>query len=126
MIDNKERFRALSQNEQRYTELVNAFVVVDPRTVGRYYREWQPLLERAYGELGKAGDFNTRMTLAIANVLRVKAPPSSPELTQPHVLYEYVEPALESQSSLEKAVWRLGEENRIALQTYLRELKFYL
>ncbi len=125
-VDNKERFRALSQNDQRYSELVNTVVAIDPRTVGRYYREWQPLLERAYGELGKAGDFNARMTLAIANVLSVEASPSSAELTQPHVLYEYVEPALESRSSLEKAVWRLGEENRLALQAYLRELKFYL
>ncbi len=126
VVNNEEFFQALVVNQQRYSELVNTAIAIDPRTVGRYYREWKPLLEQAYGELGKAGQFNERMNKAIDNILKVSAPPASAELKQPHVLYEYVDRKLESKSSLEKAVWRLGDENRIALQAYLRELKFYL
>lgn len=125
-VPGKERFAEVEGNTSRYDSLINAVVAVDPRTAGRYYRAWQPMLEQAYGELGKSGSFQQRLDKAVERLLKVQSLPGEPTLVQPHVFYEYESAALEKRSPLDKAVWRLGDNNREKLQAYLRELKFYL
>ncbi len=121
-----ERYLAVSRNEQRFNDLVQTLSVIDSRTAGRYYQAWLPMLEQAYGELGKKGSFNQRMIKAVDNVLVAKPMRGDGVLKQPHVLYEFESAMLEQSSGLDKALWRLGDENRQTVQTFLKELKFYL
>ncbi|MGH1373419.1 MAG: DUF3014 domain-containing protein [Cellvibrionaceae bacterium] len=121
-----ERYRAALRNQQRFNDLVEAVTLIDPRTAGRYYKAWLPMLEQAYAELGKQGDFNQRLFKAVDNILATKAMSGDGVLKQPHVLYEFESSAVEQSSALEKALWRLGDENRVGLQAFLKELRFYL
>ena len=121
-----EHFLAADSNEERLTAMLDAIRVIPPRTLGRYYRAWLPTLEQAYSELGKPGTFAGRVDEAVTRILAVPAAPEAAELERPHVFYQYSDPALEQQDALTKALWRAGDDNRKALQAYLRELRFYL
>ena len=119
-------YYSVSGNVSRTQPLVEAVVALDPKTVGRIYREWLPVLERAYDELGKAGSFKNRVGLMIARVLEVGPAPTGAKLHRPHVFYEFVDENLENASDLDKWVWRLGDSNREALQAWVKEVRFYL
>ncbi len=121
-----EHFLAADNNDERLTAMLDAIRVIPPRTMGRYYRAWLPTLEQAYSELGKQGTFAERVDEAVARILAVPEAPEVAELERPHVFYQYSDPELEKQDALTKALWRAGEDNRKALQAYLRELRFYL
>ena len=124
--EDHERFVAVANNSERFTALISAVVDINPRTAGRYYQAWLPLFEEAYAELGKKGKFQARVNKAADNMLSVGAMPGRGVLQQTHVLYEFESGNLERRSPLEKALWRLGDDNRESLQAYLKELKFYL
>ncbi|GAB3106074.1 hypothetical protein GCM10027217_31120 [Pseudomaricurvus hydrocarbonicus] len=121
-----DEYLAAETNSQRVTVLIDAVTAIPPRTLGRYYREWLPLLEKAYGELGKEDSFRVRMNEAVARILAVEDVDEEAVLVQPHVFYEYEDKSLEQKSALDKALWRMGKDNREKLQAYLKELKFYL
>ncbi len=126
IVADKQRYRAASENDQRFNTLVQALEEIDARTAGRYYQAWLPMLEQAYAELGKQGSFNQRMVKAVDQVLAAKAMIGDGVLKQPHVLYEFESAQLEQSSALNKALWRLGDANRQTVQRFLKELKFYL
>lgn len=113
-------------NFDRLTPLINSIVEIDPKTLGRYYQSWRPVLEAAYDELGNKQSFESRVNEVIARIQSVGPLPEEPVLVRPNVLYQYSDKALENKSPLEKWLWRMGDENREKLQAYLRELKFYL
>ena len=119
-------------NYQRFSALVNSLSAIDTALLARYYREWLPLLERAYQEQGKADTFNDRLRQAIGQVLSASPLPTDPEslasqtLEQPSVLYRYEDPRLESASEIEKLLWRMGEDNSTTLQMFLRDLRYQL
>lgn len=121
-----ERYLGANDNSQRFNALIASLDDIDVRTAGRYYKAWLPMLEQAYGELGKKDRFSDRVMKAVDNILAAQAIPAEGTLKQPHVLYEFESSALEQYSALDKAMWRLGDENRIAVQTFAKELRFYL
>jgi len=97
-------------------------VAIEPARRARYYREWQPLLEKAYRELGKPGSFDQRLRGAIERVLAVKPLQQQADLKRPGVFYQYDNPMLEKSSDLNRLMWRLGEANTQRLQAYLKKL----
>lgn len=125
-IPGDERYLAARVNSQRFNALIATLDDIDVRTAGRYYNAWLPMLEQAYGELGKKDRFSERVVKAVDNILAAKTMPAKGVLKQPHVLYEYESSKLEQYSALDKAMWRLGDANRVAVQTFAKELRFYL
>lgn len=112
-----------TENYQRAKPLVDTLTSIPPDKLAAYYRQWRPLLEKAYSELGKPGTFHNRLMNAIDEVLAVKPLDHSPELKQPSVYYVYADPKLEKASAIDKLMWRLGPDNTRELQQYLRKLQ---
>ena len=109
-------------NYDRANLLLDQLIAIEPARLARYYREWQPLLEKAYRELGKPGSFDQRLRGAIERVLAVKPLQQQADLKRPGVFYQYDNPMLEKSSDLNRLMWRLGEANTQRLQAYLKKL----
>ena len=109
-------------NYDRANLLLDQLIAIEPARLARYYREWQPLLEKAYRELGKPGSFDQRLRGAIDRVLAVKPLQQQADLKRPGVFYQYDNPMLEKSSDLNRLMWRLGEANTQRLQAYLKKL----
>lgn len=109
-------------NHSRWDALIAVVTDIPVKDAARYYRDWLPLLEKAYGELGKEGSFNQRFIAALGRVRVVSEPPAGAKLVRPHVFYEYADPELEGATPLTKWVWRLGPENMLKLQNFARNL----
>lgn len=115
--------RMSEANFRRTSELLDVALALDPELLARYYRAWRPLLEKAYGELGKGGDFDSRLHAAITKALNVKPLTREPLLERVKVMYTYKDPALENASGIEKMMWRMGPQNMKRVQQYLRRLE---
>lgn len=109
-------------NHERANILLDQLLAIEPARLARYYRQWQPLLEKAYRELGKPGGFDQRLRLAIEQVQAVKPLQQTAGFKRPGVFYQYVDPTLEKSSDLSRLMWRLGEDNTRRLQAYLSKL----
>ena len=109
-------------NYERANILLDQILAIEPQRLANYYRQWQPLLDKAYRELGKPGSFDQRLRLAIEQVLAVKPRGEQAALKRPGVFYQYVDPQLEKSGELDRLMWRLGEENTLRLQVYLKKL----
>lgn len=118
----EKSYAADSGNYSRWDALIAVLTDIPVEDAARYYREWLPLLERAYGELGKSGSFDQRFMAALGRVRTVSEPPAGATLVRPHVFYEYADPELEAASPLAKWMWRLGPENMLKLRNFARNL----
>ncbi len=111
-----------SGNYSRWDGLIGVISEIPVQDAARYYREWLPLLEKAYDELGKPGNFHNRFMAALGQIRTVSEPPAGATLVRPHIFYQYADPELESASPLSKWMWRLGPENMLELQDFARNL----
>jgi hypothetical protein len=109
-------------NYERVNILLEQIIAIEPARLARYYRQWQPLLDEAYRELGKPGSFDQRLHQAIERALAVKPLQEQAGFKHPGVFYQYVDSKLEKSSDLSRLMWRLGEDNTLRLQVYLKKL----
>jgi len=111
-------------NAARYTPWVNALEKVSAKKLVALYVGLHPLFQQAYVELGyPTGHFNTRLVKVIDHLLTSPEPPEPLRLTVPHVLHEYADPALESESAGRKVLFRMGNANAAKVKAKLRELR---
>lgn len=117
-------FTISSENYGRYETVVDLVTGADPRAVADVYRRFYPLFQRAYVDLGYPdGYFNDRLVEVIDHLLATPDIDDPVPLVRPHVLYEYAEPELESLSSGQKLLLRIGSENRSRIKETLREFR---
>ncbi|QQD17176.1 DUF3014 domain-containing protein [Spongiibacter nanhainus] len=136
VVYNKDSFQVIKNdsgqlvndpaNFDRWDPLINAVTSLDPKNLAVYYKKWSPFLEKAYNELGNPQSFDTQLRSTIEHLLVVEPIPDDTPLKQPKVFYEYADPVLENADPLSKWMWRLGQENMLALQEWLRQLRSYL
>ena len=111
-------------NAPRYADDMRILESVEPRRLVDVYLAFYPLFERAYRQLGyPQGDFNARLLAVIDNLLAAPEPQAPIRLTQPHVLYQYADPALESASAGQKILMRMGARNEALVKAKLRAIK---
>jgi len=135
VIERDGRMYANPDNAARYTPWLLLTEQIDPGVAVSLYSRMLPLLQQAYEELGYPGQrFHTRLMTVIDELL---ATPSAPELIaltqvevkgdvpsqRPWVRYEFADPALESASSGQKIMLRVGAVNQRRLKTQLRALR---
>jgi hypothetical protein len=118
-----ERLSMSSANFERARDLIAGLTSVPPQKLAAYYRQWSPVLEDAYTELGMEGNFHGHFVALIDQSLAVPSLSKPPTLEQPHVLYTYADEEMEAAPDLNKLMWRLGPDNMAELQGYLLELK---
>jgi len=111
-------------NAARYAPQVRLFETVPTESLVAFYRRNYPLFQQAYVELGYPdGYFNDRLVEVIDHLLAAPEPTGPLRLKQPKVLYEFADPDLEELSAGQKAMLRIGKENRERVKAKLREIR---
>lgn len=122
-------------NAARYAAFVAFAEAVPLDAAVKLYARLYPLFQAAYEELGYPGRyFNDRLVAALDH-LRAAPEPAGPVAvqltrvagevpsTRPWVRYEFADPQLESLSSGQKMLVRMGPENARRLKAVLAELR---
>ena len=122
-------------NAARYGALVRWIESVDMERAVALYARLYPLFQQAYEELGYPGRyFNDRLVAVIDHLLQAPEPagPLVVKLTEvkgdvpstrPWVRYEFADPQLQSLSSGQKIMVRVGSENERRLKARLKALR---
>ena len=126
-VDGREggdEFTISSDNHERYRFLVDVMTSVDAADVIDVYRRFYPLFQSAYVELGYPDAyFNDRLVEVIDHLLETPEPEGPLVVVRPNVLFEYADPALESLSSGQKLLLRMGPENATRVKQVLEQLR---
>jgi hypothetical protein len=136
---NGELRNIANENAGRYTPFVNMVTAIDARRAAVIYARMYPQLQQAYEEQGYPGRyFNDRVVAVIDHLLQTPEPPASGPLvqltevkgsvpsTQPWLRYEFADPELQSLSSGQRVLLRVGPAHRQALKAKLREFRAVL
>ncbi|HEX4944439.1 MAG TPA: DUF3014 domain-containing protein [Usitatibacteraceae bacterium] len=111
-------------NAARYAPWMLLLEKVDARKLVAVYVRFSPLFQKAYVELGyPKGHFNTRLVQVIDHLLTAPEPAAPVRLAVPHVLPEYADPALQSESAGRKVLFRIGNANAAKVKVKLREIR---
>ena len=111
-------------NYERYRPLVNMATDADLDEVVATYRRFYPLFQEAFTQLGYPdGYFNDRVVAVIDHLLATPQPEQPIRLVQPHVLYEFADPALEALSGGQKLLLRMGPEHAASTRTVLEDFR---
>lgn len=104
-----------------YIAMLESFNENDLR---RLYDKYQPLVKEVYSELGYPDkDFRDTLLKAINNVLDTPEVSGPIEVNQPKVMYQFEDDSLESLSSVQKQVLRMGSDNAKKLKTVLKKFR---
>jgi len=125
-----------TENPARYTPLVTMITQVDARHAAALYARMYPQLQKAYEELGYPNRyFNDRVVEVIDHLIATPEPQAPGPLmqltevkgsvpsTQPWLRYEFADPELQSLSSGQRILLRVGPAHRQALKAKLGELR---
>jgi hypothetical protein len=111
-------------NAARYAPYVRAMEAIDSAKLVAVYVRLYPLFQQAYTDLGYPSRyFNDRVFEALDDLLAAPEVRGPIALTQPKVLYEYADPALQGLSAGQKILVRMGPENEAKVKAKLREIK---
>jgi hypothetical protein len=106
----------------RYNTIASVIDSVNADGAAKAYARIKPLCEQAYRDLGYPdGDFDKKMSLAMARLLDTPVPAGPIELRATSVTYQFADPDLESLSSPQKQLLRMGPRNMKVVQAKLRE-----
>ena len=111
-------------NASRYEPYMTMVKLVNPQAVVAVYLHFYPLFQRAWRQLGyPVGQFNDRLVKVIGNLLAAPEPQAPLRLVQRHVLYQFVDPSLESASAGQKILMRIGLADERVVKAKLRALR---
>ncbi|MGV8898698.1 MAG: DUF3014 domain-containing protein [Burkholderiaceae bacterium] len=112
------------ENAARYTPYVRLAEMADAKKITAIYVQFYPLFQRAYQDLGYPnGYFNDRLVAVIDHLLAAPEADAPLALVQPHILYEFADPALEARSAGHKILLRMGSDNADKIKIKLREIR---
>jgi len=114
-------------NFSRYDGLVSQVASADIGTVADLYRRFYPLFQHSFERLGYPDAyFNDRLIEVIDHLLETPTPNEPIRLVRPNVLYEFADPGLESLSSGQKLLLRMGPANAATIKGVLSEFRLQL
>jgi pyruvate/2-oxoglutarate dehydrogenase complex dihydrolipoamide acyltransferase (E2) component len=123
--------RIAADNARRYAPFVAFVASVEPSRAAAVYRRLYPLFQQAYAELGyPKGHFNDRLVEVIDHLMAAPEPTMPPAVrlvevkgevpsTRPWVRYEFADERLESLSSGQKIMVRIGNDHARRLKGWL-------
>lgn len=120
-----ERFFMDASGYPRFDPYLDQLEAIDPERLAGCIRLLDPLLDQALNELGHSDGPQAGIATVIDRILAVPEPieVGDVELVQPKVLFLYADPRLESLSSLQKQVLRMGPDNTRRLKAYVTRLR---
>lgn len=111
-------------NYTRYATLVELLTRVDPEGAVDAYIWFYPLMQEAFVDLGYPDrQFHNRFIEVIDHLLATPEVAGPIRLTQPHVLYQYADPTLESRSAGQKMMLRIGPDHAARVKEWLGRFK---
>jgi hypothetical protein len=114
-------------NFSRYDDLVAQIAGADIDAITDLYQRFYPLFQQSYERLGYPDAyFNDRLIDVIDHLLETPAPNEPIRLVRPNVLYEFADPTLESLSSGQKLLVRMGPANAATVKGILIEFRSQL
>jgi len=112
------------QNATRYAPYVRVMDSIDTRALVKAYVAAYPLFHKAYEQLGFPGqNFNDRLLEAIDDLLAAPELDGPIGVLQPRVVYQFLDPNLETRSAGQKIMIRMGKDNALVVKAKLRELR---
>jgi hypothetical protein len=114
-------------NTRRYASYVELLESVATADLIDQYREFQPLFQQAFTDLGYPnGDFNTRLLEVVDHLLETPDVSEPVRLIKPEAYYLFADPRLESLSAGQKLFIRMGSSNARRVKDKLREFRVAL
>lgn len=112
------------KNFERYAVYTKIAKAINAQKLVELYVRLYPLFQQTYEEIGYPNKyFNDRLLETLDNLLAAPEPGKPIRLAQPHVLYTYDDPDLESRSAGQKILMRMGRVNELKIKAWLREIK---
>ena len=112
------------RNYERYNSLTGTLEVIDKNVLAEIYLRFYPLFQEAYQDLGYPDVyFNDRLIDVIDHILDTPEVNDPIILHTPNNLYEYVHPEIESLSSGQKLLIRMGKRNTNRIKQFLIEFR---
>jgi hypothetical protein len=116
-----DTLRIDQQSYDRYNTLAAVVDSTDVDGAAKAYQRLKPLINQAYHELGYPDeDFDKKLGMAIARLLDTPVPTGPVALKATSVSYQFADPDLESLSSPQKQLLRMGPHNMQIVQAKLR------
>jgi Protein of unknown function (DUF3014) len=107
---------------RRYDSYADAVAGLDAHGTARLYATLKPRIQDAYRELGNPDNVDRALERAIRELLATPVIDGSVALASKSVAYEYADPRLQSLSSAQRQLLRMGPRNVRIIQAKLREL----
>jgi len=112
------------ENARRYATYAAVLRAADMAALAALYRDFYPLFQQAYVELGyPQGYFNDRLIVAIDDLLATPEPAAPPRLVQEKVRYRFANADLDRRSAGQKILLRIGVEHARLAKQKLAELR---
>ncbi|WP_426689649.1 DUF3014 domain-containing protein [Rhodanobacter ginsengiterrae] len=119
--------RLAAGNSGRYAPYLRVVDATDPTALVRWYVHAYPLFQQAYRQLGyPKGYFNDRLIVVIDDLLAAPQPEQAPLLLRSKSYYVYADPALESLSTGQKLMIRVGPDGEARIKAKLRAIRAQL
>lgn len=126
-VDARDGAVVIGANDARYAPYMQVVDATDPQALVAWYVHAYPLFQQAYRELGyPKGYFNDRLIVVIDDLLAAPEPAQPPALVRSKAFYVYSDPALESLSTGQKLLLRVGPANAVRIKTKLRAIRAQL
>lgn len=116
-----------AKNSARYAPYLQVVDATEPKALVSWYVHAYPLFQQAYRQLGyPKGYFNDRLIVVIDDLLAAPQPAQPPAVLRSKSYYVYADPALESLSTGQKLMIRIGPEGEARIKTKLRTIRAQL
>ena len=124
---NDVEFTISPDSYRRYDLLVDIVTNADLKELTKIYGRFYPLFQKAYIDLGYPNAyFNDRLVTVIDHLLATPEVQDPIKLVRSHVLYEFADMDLESLSSGQKLLIRLGNEHATRIKATLSKLRLLI
>lgn len=112
---------------RRYNRMAQAAASIETDVVKTLYPQLEPLMQRAYNELGYPGrTFRDRLNQAVVVILKTPIVIGSIELEKKVISFAYKDRELEDLNSAQKHLLRMGPDNLKKIKAKLREIAITL
>ncbi len=123
VVDEAGEFFIDPESYKRYDLVAEVFASLDPKGCVTLYKQLKPAIQDAYRDLGYPDtDFDGTLKKAIMELLKVPVVKNDIHLEKKVVTYTMVDTDLESLSSAQKNLLRMGPENVRVIQGQLRSM----
>jgi hypothetical protein len=111
---------------RRYDDYADAVAALDAEGAARLYATLKPRIQDASSQLGHSEHFDSVLERAIVELLKTPVVEERLGLTSKSVAYEFADPRLQSLSSAQRQLLRMGPRNVRIIQAKLREIAPHL